>query len=127
MKNKIYFIAWILLNISVIIGFISCTKMDTLIPRKVLFGNPDKASLKISPDQQMISYLAPLDGVLNVWIAPADDPAAAVSVTKDTLRGIRIYFWAYNNEQIIAKGEVAVNRYDTLTFITAKKVKTDPT
>jgi dipeptidyl aminopeptidase/acylaminoacyl peptidase len=49
----------------------------------------------------MISYLAPLNDVLNVWVAPINDPNNAVAVTKDTLRGIRIYFWSYNNEQII--------------------------
>jgi hypothetical protein len=38
-----------------------------LIPRKLLFGNPDKAGAKVSPDGKHISYLAPVDGVLNVW------------------------------------------------------------
>lgn len=79
----------------------SCAKEEQLLSRKVLFGNPDKASLKISPNHQMISYLAPLNDVLNVWVAPINDPNNAVAVTKDTLRGIRIYFWSYNNEQII--------------------------
>src|SRR5215469_2596682 len=41
-----------------------------LIPRKLLFGNPDKAQARISPDGKHLSYLAPLDGVLNVWVAP---------------------------------------------------------
>jgi len=84
--------------------FFSCTQQTgeaPIIAREVLFGNPDKASLRISPDGSKISYLAPLDGVMNVWIAPANDPAAAVVVTKDTLRGIRIFFWAYTNEHII--------------------------
>ena len=35
------------------------------IPRQVLFGNPDKTSVKISPDGSRISYLAPVNGVLN--------------------------------------------------------------
>ncbi len=76
-------------------------KETPLIPRQVLFGNPDKASLKVSHDGQHISYLAPLNGVLNVWVAPADDPAAAEAVTADTSRGIRIYFWAYTNKHVI--------------------------
>ena len=73
----------------------------TLIPRKVLFDNPDKASLRISPDGKNISYLAPVNGVLNIWVAPKDDPDSGVAVTNDTLRGIRIYFWAYTNDRII--------------------------
>ena len=79
----------------------NCSKEETLISRKVIFGNPDKASLKISPNHQMLSYLAPLNDVLNVWVAPFDEPENAVAVTNDTLRGIRIYFWSYNNEQIL--------------------------
>lgn len=84
--------------------FFSCTQQTgeaPLISREVLFGNPDKAGLNISPDGSKISFRAPLDGVMNVWVAPANDPAAAVAVTKDTLRGIRIYFWAYTNDHII--------------------------
>ena len=62
-----------------------------LIPRKVLFGNPDKAAARISPDGTKISYLAPVDGVLNVWVGPLSDPDSAKPVTKDTVRGIRMY------------------------------------
>ena len=46
-----------------------------LIPRRTLFGNPDKALARISPDGKQLSYLAPVDGVLNVWVGPVDDPA----------------------------------------------------
>ena len=76
-------------------------EVTPLIPRQLLFGNPDKASAQISPDGAQISWLAPLDGVLNVWVAPADDPAAARPVTRDTGRGIRIYGWAYTAAHII--------------------------
>jgi len=78
-----------------------------LIPRKVLFGNPDKASVQISPDGAQISYLAPRNGVLNVWVAPRDDlaasstGAAARPITADTGRGIRFYGWAYTSEHIL--------------------------
>lgn len=72
-----------------------------LIPRDVLFGNPDKAAARISPDGKRLSYLAPVEGVLNVWVGPADDPAAAKPVTHDKKRGIRTYFWAFTSEHII--------------------------
>ena len=71
-----------------------------IIPRKLLFGNPDKASPQLSPDGRFLSYLAPVDGVLNVWVAPAEDPASAKPVTTDTGRGIRFYGWAYTNNHI---------------------------
>ncbi|MCC7354931.1 MAG: S9 family peptidase, partial [Anaerolineae bacterium] len=72
-----------------------------LIPRRVLFGNPDRASVQISPDGAHLTWLAPLEGVLNVWVAPRDDLAAARPVTRDTGRGIRSYLWAYTNAHIL--------------------------
>ncbi len=72
-----------------------------LIPRKIFFGNPDKAAVKISPDGAYLSYIAPRDGVLNVWVAPRTDLAAAKPVTADTVRGIRFYLWAYDNRHIL--------------------------
>jgi Tol biopolymer transport system component len=76
--------------------------MDTpLIPRKVLFGNPDKASVQLSPNGSQIAYLAPRDGVLNVWVAPREDPNAARPVTNDTGRGVRFYTWAFTNTDIL--------------------------
>jgi dipeptidyl aminopeptidase/acylaminoacyl peptidase len=71
-----------------------------IIPRKLLFGNPDKASPQLSPDGRFLSYLAPVDSVLNVWVGPADNPAAAKPVTTDKGRGIRFYGWAYTNNHI---------------------------
>ncbi len=72
-----------------------------LISRKVLFGNPDKAAVRISPDGKHISYLSPLEGVLNVWVAPRDDLATARAVTHDKGRGIRFYAWAFSNNHIL--------------------------
>ena len=74
--------------------------VPALIPRKLLFGNPDKASPQISPDGTYLSYLAPVDGVLNVWVAPADNPGSARSITSDTGRGIRLHGWTYNGNQV---------------------------
>jgi dipeptidyl aminopeptidase/acylaminoacyl peptidase len=72
-----------------------------LIPRIVLFGNPDRTLVRISPDGATLSWLAPRDGVLNVWVAPRQDLEAAQPVTQDTGRGIRFYGWAYTNQHIL--------------------------
>jgi len=42
-----------------------------------------------------------VDGVMNVWVGPADDPDSVEPVTNDTDRGIITYFWAYTNEHIM--------------------------
>ena len=72
-----------------------------LIPRDALFGNPERAAVQISPDGRHLSWLAPLDGVLNVWVAPADDPSAGRPVTRDTSRGIQAYFWTYRPDTLV--------------------------
>ncbi len=77
------------------------TPAPELIPRQVLFGNPDKSLVHLSPDGTKISYLAPVDGVMNVWVGPADDPTAAKPVTNDTLSGINVYSWTYTSEHIL--------------------------
>jgi dipeptidyl aminopeptidase/acylaminoacyl peptidase len=70
------------------------TDTATLIPRAALFGNPTRAAGQISPDGQWLSWLAPKDGVLNIWLAPASDPQAARAVTQAVERPIRQYFWS---------------------------------
>ena len=72
-----------------------------LISREVLFAGPDRATPLISPDGTKISYLAPVNGVTNIWVGPIDDPDAAVPVTHDARRGIRSYFWAYTNKRLL--------------------------
>ena len=72
-----------------------------LIPRATLFGNPDRAGVQISPDGTQVSWLAPVEGVLNVWVAPVGDLAAAKAVTEDTDRGVRQYFWMPNSTHLV--------------------------
>ena len=72
-----------------------------LIPREVLFGNPQRANARISPNGKWLSFLAPVDGILNVWVAPLEDPTAAKPVTTDKVRDIRGHHWAYTGNHII--------------------------
>lgn len=72
-----------------------------LITRDALFGNPERANVSISPDGKYLSWVAPLDGVLNVWVAPVDAPDQARAITKDTARGIRNYFWTYQPNTLL--------------------------
>ena len=72
-----------------------------LIPRDALFGNPVKAAGRISPDGKWLSWIAPRDGVMNIWVAPASDPARAKALTNERTRPIRNYFWAPDSAQIL--------------------------
>ncbi len=72
-----------------------------LIPRSVLFGNPERAAVRISPDGKHLSWLAPKDGVLNVWVAPIGKLDQANAVTNETKRPVRIYFWAFTSKHLL--------------------------
>ena len=76
-----------------------------IIPRDVLFGNPERANPQISPDGTQLGYLAPVNGVLNVWIRTIgknDDRA----ITDDKYRGIRNFLWQYDNKHILYTQDV---------------------
>ena len=72
-----------------------------LISRDALFGNPERANVQISPDGKYLSWIAPVDGVINVWIAPAADLSKAKAVTADKARGISDYFWSYRPDTLL--------------------------
>lgn len=72
-----------------------------LIARETLFGNPERSSVTLSPDGTRLAFLAPLDGVMNIWVAPVAEPAAAEAITRDRGRGIRQFFWAYDNVHLL--------------------------
>jgi dipeptidyl aminopeptidase/acylaminoacyl peptidase len=73
----------------------------SLIEREKLFGNPTKAGGQISPDGNWLSWRAPVDGVMNVWVAPVSDPAAARAMTKATDRPISQYFWSPDSKSVM--------------------------
>ncbi|MEA3638837.1 MAG: S9 family peptidase [Lamprobacter sp.] len=76
--------------------------LPRLIPREVLFGNPTRAQARLSPDGRHLSWLAPsAEGVLNVWVQPADRSTEARQITADQQRGIRNYGWSQDGARIL--------------------------
>ena len=73
----------------------------TLIPRKILFGNPKKASCQLSPDGKWLTWLAPRNDVLNIWLASVDDLDNAQPITNDQNRGVRFHIWAPNMTHVL--------------------------
>ena len=83
------------------LGLTSCgSREPRLIPRAVLFGNPEKAGPKISPNGEMLAYIAPVDGVLNIWVRTVGHEDDRV-VTDDESRGIFKYFWHQDSRHIL--------------------------
>jgi len=91
---------WVLSMMLALSGTLASADLPPLIPREVLFGNPDRMNPRISPDGTMLAYVAPDEGALNVWVRTVgrDDDRA---VTRDRGHGIREYYWAPNGRQII--------------------------
>jgi dipeptidyl aminopeptidase/acylaminoacyl peptidase len=80
--------------------------MPDLIPLPVLFGNPERVSPSVSPDGTQLAWIAPHEGVLNVWLAPVSaqagvDLAAARVITDDADRGIRQFAWAHDGRHLL--------------------------
>jgi dipeptidyl aminopeptidase/acylaminoacyl peptidase len=79
--------------------------MVDLIPAAVLFGNPERVSPRLSPDGTRLAWIAPHDGILNVWVAPAGDDgidwSQARLVTDDSDRGIRTFAWAHDGRHLL--------------------------
>ena len=79
--------------------------MAELIPRRILFGNPERVSPRISPNGTSLAWIAPHNEVLNVWTAPVGpegvDWDSAQVVTNDTDRGIRVFLWAHDGRHLL--------------------------
>jgi dipeptidyl aminopeptidase/acylaminoacyl peptidase len=85
----------------VLLTALSATAMPPrLIPLEVLMGNPAKVKPRLSPDGEQMTYVAPYEGVLNIWIKTVgeDDDRP---LTTDDGRGIFRYYWAKNGEYVL--------------------------
>ena len=80
---------------------VAAAQAAPLIERSKLFGNPSRAGASLSPDGQWLSWLAPRDGVMNIWVAPVArlDEARPLTASKD--RPIRQSFWAPDSSMVM--------------------------
>lgn len=72
-----------------------------LIERANIFGNPTKIGGRLSPDGQWLSWIAPRDGVLNVWAAPTSDPGKGRPLTSEKQRPISSTFWSPDSKTVL--------------------------
>ena len=72
-----------------------------LITREALFGNPVRSGGTISPDGKWLGWMAPHEGVMNVFIAPFDDPAAARRMTGAKDRPIPFFSFTRDSASVI--------------------------
>jgi dipeptidyl aminopeptidase/acylaminoacyl peptidase len=76
------------------------TLPPTLISREVLFGNPSRYQGRVSPDGNSMSFRAPVDGVMNIWVGKIGDFDSATPVTQDSGRGIPLHFWSLDSRYV---------------------------
>jgi len=102
MRNRL--LAGLALSFSILFGAAPALAVDdaptALIPRQDLFGNPVKAGAAISPDGKWISWLAPRDGVMNIFVSPRDHPSDGFFVTSEKRR-VASYRWAYSSSHVL--------------------------
>ena len=76
-------------------------KLPALIPREILFGNPERSHPEVSPDGAQIAWLAPdKNEVLNVW-ASAIDGKNPHPITNEPHRPIAWYAWGGDAKHIL--------------------------
>ena len=72
-----------------------------LLLRKFIFASADRSDVKISPDGQRIGWLAPVGGIVNLIVGPADDIKKARPVTQETVLGVRSWRWTFDRDRIL--------------------------
>ena len=77
-----------------------------LIPRKVLLGNPSRLDPKLSPDGKSLAWLAPVDGVMNIWGAPTDAIGEARPITNTIGRPIVWHDWTADGRWLLFKKDI---------------------
>ncbi|MBK5257991.1 MAG: S9 family peptidase [Thermoanaerobaculia bacterium] len=75
--------------------------LPPIIPREVLFGNPERANPQLSPDAKRLAWIAPdKKNVLQVWVKTIGKDDDKI-ITADKKRGIRTYAWADDNKTLL--------------------------
>jgi dipeptidyl aminopeptidase/acylaminoacyl peptidase len=78
------------------------SKTPPKIPLRDFFKNQESRGYLLSPDGKTLSYLAPWESRMNIWIRPtASGEAKRITSEKD--RDIRDYFWQGNKFVIYAQ------------------------
>jgi dipeptidyl aminopeptidase/acylaminoacyl peptidase len=72
-----------------------------LIARADLFGDPVRQGGQLSPLGDGIAFLAPRDGVINLWALSVDAIADARPLTDDRARGVSSFAWAHDNTTLL--------------------------
>ena len=84
-----------------------------LIPRKLLLGNASRSNPRLSPDGSHLAWIAPLDGVLNIWVAPTLAIGQGQPVTRMKGRPAAWFDWSADGRHVMfLKDETGDENYN---------------
>jgi len=83
-----------------------------LASRNLFFRDPDRSSVRLSPDGRNIAWREPHDGVLNLVAAPVENVSQSRQIThaKDRSAG-GFFIWAWTNKHIVFFDTVGDENY----------------
>ncbi len=80
---------------------------NQIIPREKLFADADHLNVRISPDGNNLAYLAPYEGVMNIWVQALTKESKPRALTNSKDRKIQSLSWSYDNKHILYKKDTA--------------------
>lgn len=96
-------------------------QQTTLVPRDELFASPTYSELQISPDGKALAFLHPLNGVLNIWVAPIDDLASATPVTRFDSRPPDGFQWSADGRFLLILKDIGGEEHSQLWIANLEK------
>ena len=81
---------------------LAMAQLPPLIDRELLFGNPEIAAAKLSPDGEYIAFLKPWNDTRNVWVKKANEPfASARRLTSESKRPVPFFLWTRDSKYVL--------------------------
>ncbi len=100
-------------------GRSSAASAAPLVERTKLLFNSSRQFTRISPDGQWISWLAPHEGVMNLWIAPTASPQQSRVLTHESTDAVSRPVWTPDSTSLIYTMDRGGKQNFTLYMISA--------
>lgn len=72
-----------------------------LVARADLFGEPLRHGGQLSPRGDQVAFLAPRDGVTNLWVLSVDAMEEARALTDNRAEGVADFVWAHDSASLL--------------------------
>lgn len=93
---------WLVIFTLIFLSMNLYAQRPPIIPLEDFFRNPEKSSFNMSPDGKYISYMAPYESRMNIFVQRAGSNKAS-RLTSETDRDIAGYYWANNTRLLFLK------------------------